>query len=109
MSRCLDPLKTFSGGVLGGPNTDPHKVFGRLGGKSNMVMKKLTRIEDFLSKFGIVQPAMSVYQRVPPWKLSFNAGNGCKEDSLPTIMSFRGKLFKLLGVYDEYECKLVFA
>ena len=43
----------------------------------------------FLSKFGIFQPAMLVYQRVTPWKLSFNAG--CKEDSLPTIMALGGE------------------
>ena len=31
MSRYLDPLKAEPQEVFVGPNTDPHKVFGRLG------------------------------------------------------------------------------
>ena len=30
VTRCLDPLKVFEKEVFVVPNTDPHKVFGRL-------------------------------------------------------------------------------
>ena len=31
MRRCLDPVNAEPQEVFGGPSTDPHKVFGRLG------------------------------------------------------------------------------
>ena len=31
LRKCLDPLKAEPREVFGVPNTDPHKVFGRLG------------------------------------------------------------------------------